>query len=151
MSEEVANGLPCRDRRDQWYLERNILASSPVTRNDIALPMFTWGLLRSKAVARPRAATLLLKTWWTGLTAVGRSREDRLVRAKRFNEREMLDILVQLNKNDGRKRKARRNRCKDGREEAQINTKFFSQTADSGRCLVIGQSGRRNCGGFAVI
>jgi hypothetical protein len=63
-----------------------------------ALPMFTWGLLRSKAVARPRAATLLLKTWWTGLTAVGRSREDRLVRAKRFNEREMLDILVQLTK-----------------------------------------------------
>jgi hypothetical protein len=58
--------------------------------------MLTWGLLRSKAVAKPRPATLLLKTWWTGLTAVGRSREDRLVRAKRFNEREMLDILPQL-------------------------------------------------------
>ena len=67
--------------------------------------MFTWGLLRSKAVANPRPATLLLKTWWTGLTVVGRSREDRLVRAKRFNEREMVDILVQWKQNDGTRTK----------------------------------------------
>lgn len=58
--------------------------------------MLTWGLLRSKAEARPRAAALLLKTWLRGLTAVGRSKEDLLVRARRFNEREMLDILAQL-------------------------------------------------------
>lgn len=58
--------------------------------------MLTWGLLRSKAEARPRAAALLLKTWLTGLTAVGRNREDLPVRARRFKEREMLDILAQL-------------------------------------------------------
>jgi hypothetical protein len=102
--------------------------------------MFTWGLLRSKAVAKPRPATLLLKTWWTGLTVVGRSREDRLVRARRFNEREMVDILVQSKQERWNKNKKERLRrwSKDGREEAQINTKFSSKMASG----MDGSSGR---------
>lgn len=62
---------------------------------DDGLPMLTWGLVRSKAVAIPRAASRsLVKTWWTGLAARGRSSEDRLVRKRRLAVLVMLDILT---------------------------------------------------------
>lgn len=67
LSEEVANGLPCRDRRDQWYLDRNILASSPVTRNDIRLTNVHMGLVTLESSSQATGGHLVAEDMVDGV------------------------------------------------------------------------------------
>lgn len=90
------------------------------------VPMLTWGLVRSKAVARPRTASLsLVKTWWTGLTARGRIRDARLERARRLMEREMLDIFAKWKAKDNQRRSADEIKKHDGRTSGENQHPIF--------------------------
>jgi hypothetical protein len=70
------------------------------------IPTLTWGFVRSKAVAKERAANLSWeRTWCTGLAARGRSREDLLLFKRRLTDLERLAILMIVAANDEKNRR----------------------------------------------
>lgn len=66
VSEEVARGLPCRDRRDQWYL-KGILASRPFTRNEIRLTNVHMGLVTPESSSQATAGHLVAEDMVDGV------------------------------------------------------------------------------------
>lgn len=117
---------PFRDRRDQWYLpELASTARIEYRVNRCYLPTLTWGLVRSKAVAKERAAYRSLeRTWCTGLAARGRNKEDLLLLKRRLTDLVMPAIVYSsirrnqsMNGMNKERKKTRQERKNDGMME----------------------------------